>query len=112
MKRFSIYSSSPVLNAGWWLQEANKPVFDKYFGNIRTANFAVAGDTTQGASVITNILAGSMTNLRVGTPVKGPGIQAGATITSLVNSFTSNSLSNTSGSITISGGTEGTCRRG
>jgi lysophospholipase L1-like esterase len=32
----------------WWLQEANKPVFDKYFGNIRTANFAVAGDTTQG----------------------------------------------------------------
>ena len=32
----------------WWLQEANKPVFDKYFGNIKTANFAVAGDTTQG----------------------------------------------------------------
>jgi len=32
----------------WWLQEANKPVFDKYFGQIRTANFAVAGDTTQG----------------------------------------------------------------
>src|SRR6188474_360277 len=32
----------------WWLQDANKPVFDKYFGNIRTANFAVAGDTTQG----------------------------------------------------------------
>ena len=32
----------------WWLQEANKPVFDKYFGNIRTANFAIAGDTTQG----------------------------------------------------------------
>jgi len=32
----------------WWLQEANKPVFDKYFGHIRTANFAVAGDTTQG----------------------------------------------------------------
>ena len=32
----------------WWLQEANKPVFDKYFGNSRTANFAVAGDTTQG----------------------------------------------------------------
>jgi lysophospholipase L1-like esterase len=32
----------------WWLQEANKPVFDRYFGNIRTANFAVAGDTTQG----------------------------------------------------------------
>ena len=32
----------------WWLQEANKPVFDKYFGSLRTANFAVAGDTTQG----------------------------------------------------------------
>jgi lysophospholipase L1-like esterase len=32
----------------WWLLEANKTVFDKYFGNIRTANFAVAGDTTQG----------------------------------------------------------------
>jgi lysophospholipase L1-like esterase len=32
----------------WWLQEANKPVFDKYFGALRTANFAVAGDTTQG----------------------------------------------------------------
>jgi len=32
----------------WWLQEANKPVFDKYFGAIRTANFAIAGDTTQG----------------------------------------------------------------
>jgi len=32
----------------WWLLEANKPVFDKYFGNIRTADFAVAGDTTQG----------------------------------------------------------------
>jgi lysophospholipase L1-like esterase len=32
----------------WWLQEANKPVFDKYFGKMRTANFAIAGDTTQG----------------------------------------------------------------
>jgi lysophospholipase L1-like esterase len=32
----------------WWLQDANKPMFDKYFGTIRTANFAVAGDTTQG----------------------------------------------------------------
>ena len=32
----------------WWLQDANQPMFDKYFGNIRTANFAVAGDTTQG----------------------------------------------------------------
>ena len=28
--------------------DANKPVFDKYFGNIRTADFAIAGDTTQG----------------------------------------------------------------
>ena len=33
----------------WWVQgDANKAVFDKYFGNIRTANFAIAGDTTQG----------------------------------------------------------------
>jgi lysophospholipase L1-like esterase len=32
----------------WWQLEANKPVFDKYFGSTRTANFAVAGDTTQG----------------------------------------------------------------
>ena len=32
----------------WWLQDANKPVFDKYFGSIKTANFAIAGDTTQG----------------------------------------------------------------
>jgi len=32
----------------WWQQEASLPVFNKYFGNIRAANFAVAGDTTQG----------------------------------------------------------------
>ena len=33
----------------WWVQnDANKAVFAKYFGGIRTANFAVAGDTTQG----------------------------------------------------------------
>jgi lysophospholipase L1-like esterase len=33
----------------WWVQgDANKAVFDKYFGGIRTANFAIAGDTTQG----------------------------------------------------------------
>jgi lysophospholipase L1-like esterase len=33
----------------WWVQgDANKAVFDKYFGNLKTANFAVAGDTTQG----------------------------------------------------------------
>ena len=33
----------------WWVQgDASKAVFDKYFGDIRTANFAIAGDTTQG----------------------------------------------------------------
>jgi beta-glucosidase len=33
----------------WWVQgDANKEMFDKYFGGIKTANFAVAGDTTQG----------------------------------------------------------------
>jgi len=33
----------------WWVQnDDNKKMFQKYFGNIRTANFAVAGDTTQG----------------------------------------------------------------
>ena len=33
----------------WWVQgDENKAVFQKYFGNIRTANFAIAGDTTQG----------------------------------------------------------------
>jgi lysophospholipase L1-like esterase len=32
----------------WWQQDANLPMFNKYFGHIRTANFAVAGDTTQG----------------------------------------------------------------
>jgi (4-O-methyl)-D-glucuronate---lignin esterase len=33
----------------WWVQnDANRAVFEKYFGGIRTANFAVAGDTTQG----------------------------------------------------------------
>jgi lysophospholipase L1-like esterase len=33
----------------WWVQgEENKAMFDKYFGQIKTANFAVAGDTTQG----------------------------------------------------------------
>jgi lysophospholipase L1-like esterase len=33
----------------WWVQgDANKAMFDKYFGNTRTANFAIAGDTTQG----------------------------------------------------------------
>jgi lysophospholipase L1-like esterase len=33
----------------WWVQgDENTAVFQKYFGNIRTANFAVAGDTTQG----------------------------------------------------------------
>ena len=33
----------------WWVQgDANKAMFDKYFGAMRTANFAIAGDTTQG----------------------------------------------------------------
>jgi beta-glucosidase len=33
----------------WWVQgDANKAMFDKYFGSMRTANFAIAGDTTQG----------------------------------------------------------------
>ena len=33
----------------WWVQgDESKAVFDKYFGSMRTANFAVAGDTTQG----------------------------------------------------------------
>jgi lysophospholipase L1-like esterase len=33
----------------WWVQnDENKKVFEKYFGNIKTANFAIAGDTTQG----------------------------------------------------------------
>jgi lysophospholipase L1-like esterase len=33
----------------WWVQgDANKAMFDKYFGGYRTANFAIAGDTTQG----------------------------------------------------------------
>ena len=33
----------------WWVQnDENTAMFEKYFANIRTANFAVAGDTTQG----------------------------------------------------------------
>jgi lysophospholipase L1-like esterase len=33
----------------WWVQgPENKAMFDKYFGAVRTANFAIAGDTTQG----------------------------------------------------------------
>jgi lysophospholipase L1-like esterase len=33
----------------WWVQnDANKAMFEKYFGGMRTANFGVAGDTTQG----------------------------------------------------------------
>jgi lysophospholipase L1-like esterase len=33
----------------WWVQnDENKAMFQKYFGGIRTANFAIAGDTTQG----------------------------------------------------------------
>jgi lysophospholipase L1-like esterase len=33
----------------WWVQgDDNRKVFEKYFGHMRTANFAIAGDTTQG----------------------------------------------------------------
>jgi lysophospholipase L1-like esterase len=33
----------------WWVQgDANKAMFEKYFGGMRVANFAIAGDTTQG----------------------------------------------------------------
>ena len=33
----------------WWVQgEDNKQAFNKYFGGLKTANFAIAGDTTQG----------------------------------------------------------------
>ena len=33
----------------WWVQnDDNKLMFAKYFGHIKTANFAIAGDTTQG----------------------------------------------------------------
>jgi len=32
----------------WWQSDAGKPAFDKYFGQMKTANFAIAGDTTQG----------------------------------------------------------------
>ena len=33
----------------WWVQgDANKAMFDKHFAGIRTANFAIAGDRTEG----------------------------------------------------------------
>lgn len=33
----------------WWTQNSdNQAMFEKYFGDIKTANFAIAGDTTQG----------------------------------------------------------------
>jgi lysophospholipase L1-like esterase len=33
----------------WWVQgPENQAMFDKYFGSLKTANFAIAGDTTQG----------------------------------------------------------------
>jgi len=32
----------------WAQNDANKALFDKYFGGYRTANFAISGDTTQG----------------------------------------------------------------
>jgi hypothetical protein len=28
--------------------DANKAMFEKYFGHLRTANFAISGDSTQG----------------------------------------------------------------
>jgi lysophospholipase L1-like esterase len=32
----------------WQQGDANKAMYDKYFGNIKTADFAISGDTTQG----------------------------------------------------------------
>lgn len=32
----------------WAQNDANKAMFNKYFGDIKTANFAISGDTTQG----------------------------------------------------------------
>jgi lysophospholipase L1-like esterase len=33
----------------WWVQnDEQKAMFDKYFSSIKTANFAISGDTTQG----------------------------------------------------------------
>ena len=33
----------------WWVQnDDNRAMFEKYFAGIRTANFAISGDTTQG----------------------------------------------------------------
>jgi len=32
----------------WWLQDENRAMFEKYFGGMKTANFAIAGDSTQG----------------------------------------------------------------
>ena len=33
----------------WWVQnDDNRMMFEKHFGHIRTANFAISGDTTQG----------------------------------------------------------------
>ena len=33
----------------WWVQgDANKAMFDKHFAGIRTANFAISGDRTEG----------------------------------------------------------------
>jgi len=33
----------------WWVQnDENRAMFNKYFGGFKTANFAIAGDTTQG----------------------------------------------------------------
>lgn len=32
----------------WAQNDANKAMFDKYFGSMKTANFGISGDTTQG----------------------------------------------------------------
>ena len=32
----------------WALNDENRAMFEKYFGGIKTANFAISGDTTQG----------------------------------------------------------------
>ncbi len=32
----------------WALNDDNRAMFEKYFGSIKTANFAISGDTTQG----------------------------------------------------------------
>jgi len=51
----------------WWTQDAaKKAMFDKYFGSSKVANFAIAGDTTQG--VLWGLQNGEARNTD-GTPV-------------------------------------------